>query len=104
MLLLVIRKLFPSLVTHCAGNGKAGWAMFQEHTPEVVITDLNMPEMDGLQMARMIRAHTPATKLIALSAHIERTAQDEPGLNGQVFDYVIVKPSNSAFFLARSPR
>jgi CheY-like chemotaxis protein len=92
MLLLVIRKLFPALVTHCASNGKLGWETFQSHLPEVVITDLNMPEMDGLQMARMIRSHTPATKLIALSAHVERAALVDTGSGEQVFDSFILKP------------
>jgi len=92
MLLLVIRKLFPTLVTHCASNGKLGWETFQRHTPGVVITDLNMPEMDGLQMARMIRSHTPGTKLIALSAHIERSELGDTDGGQQVFDSFIVKP------------
>lgn len=92
MLLLVIRKLFPTLVTHCASNGKLGWETFQRHTPEIVITDLNMPEMDGLQMARMIRSHTPSTKLIALSAHIESSELGDRDRGQQVFDSFIVKP------------
>ena len=92
MLLLVIRKLFPALVTHCASNGKLGWETFQSHLPGVVITDLNMPEMDGLQMARMIRSHTPGTKLIALSAHSERTTPGDTGKEEHVFDSFILKP------------
>jgi CheY-like chemotaxis protein len=92
MLLMVIRKLFPELVIHCARDGKAGWELFQAHTPEVVITDLNMPEMDGLQMAGMIRSHTPGTKLVALSAHIERAAMEGSGGEVKVFDSFIVKP------------
>jgi CheY-like chemotaxis protein len=92
MLLLVIRKLFPALVTHCASNGKLGWETFQSHLPGIVITDLNMPEMDGMQMARMIRSHTPGTKLIALSAHTERAASADTGKEEQVFDSFIIKP------------
>ena len=92
MLLLVLRKLFPALVTHCASNGKLGWETFQSHLPGVVITDLNMPEMDGLQMARMIRSHTPGTRLIALSAHVERAALDDTGKEERIFDSFIIKP------------
>jgi CheY-like chemotaxis protein len=91
MLLLVIRKLFPTLVTHCASNGKLGWETFQRHLPVIVITDLNMPVMDGLQMASMIRSHTPATKLIALSAHIERAEMGDTGAV-PIFDSFILKP------------
>ena len=92
MLILVIRTLYPDFIAHCAGNGIAGWQLFQEHTPEMVITDLNMPQMDGLQMARMIRSHSPATKLVALSADLERATQEGSLVEGQVFDYYIVKP------------
>jgi len=92
MLLLVIRTLYPDLIAYCAGNGSTGWQLFQEHTPEIVITDLNMPQMDGLQMARMIRSHTPDTKLVALSADLERATQEGSLPEGRVFDCYIVKP------------
>lgn len=41
--------------------------MFQLHLPDVVITDMNMPDMSGVQMARTIRAINPTTKLIVLT-------------------------------------
>jgi CheY-like chemotaxis protein len=100
MLLMVIRKLFPALVIHCARDGRSGWELFQVHTPQVVITDLNMPEMDGLQMAGMIRSHTPGTKLVALSAHIERAAMEGSGAEGKVFDAFIVKPFKFSTLIA----
>ena len=92
MLLMVIQKLFPDMVAHCAGNGIAGWQLFQEYLPEIVITDLNMPEMDGLQMAQLIRSHKPDTKLVAISADIERATQEESVAEGRIFDCYIVKP------------
>lgn len=92
MLMLIVRRLYPNLTTYCAGNGKSGWELFQEHAPRIVITDLSMPEMDGLQLARMIRTHRPNTKLIALSADIERAVRQRADTEAKVFDHFLAKP------------
>lgn len=39
-----------------AEDGKAAWELYQEHQPEVVVTDLVMPGLDGLALCRAIRA------------------------------------------------
>ncbi|WP_230874662.1 response regulator [Methylomonas sp. LL1] len=39
----------------CAADGKQALRMFQEHYFDLVVTDFNMPEMDGLQLVRAIR-------------------------------------------------
>lgn len=38
-----------------AENGEEGLARFDEHDPEVVITDLNMPVLDGIEFTRACR-------------------------------------------------
>ena len=38
-----------------AGNGKEGWATLYDHTPDLVLLDLMMPEMDGITFLRMVR-------------------------------------------------
>ena len=40
--------------------------------PDVVITDVYMPDSDGLEVARYIQQHFPAIKAILVSAHRER--------------------------------
>jgi len=52
-----------------AGDGKAGLEAFKAHRPEVVITDIRMPVMGGLDMAREIRALAPRTHIIVTTAH-----------------------------------
>ncbi|MCQ8104266.1 response regulator [Methylomonas sp. SURF-2] len=39
----------------CASDGKQALGMFQEHFFDLIVTDLNMPEMDGLQLVNAIR-------------------------------------------------
>lgn len=51
-----------------AKNGAEGLAMFRETTPEIVLSDIQMPIMDGLALAKKIRTQAPETKIIILSA------------------------------------
>ncbi|WP_442601297.1 response regulator transcription factor [Paenibacillus sp. KN14-4R] len=50
-------------------NGKKGWDAFLEHRPDVIITDIVMPEMNGIELAQKVKAHTPNTKILLLSCH-----------------------------------
>ncbi|MFZ4870636.1 MULTISPECIES: response regulator transcription factor [Enterococcus] len=51
-----------------AKNGAEGLAMFRETTPEIVLSDIQMPIMDGLALAKKIKTQAPETKIIILSA------------------------------------
>src|ERR1700722_1430646 len=51
-----------------AGNGKDAIAMFRTHHPDVTLMDLRMPEVDGIDAVKQIRAEFPDAKLIALTS------------------------------------
>jgi sigma-B regulation protein RsbU (phosphoserine phosphatase) len=51
-----------------AGNGKEGLALFRQHQPDLVVTDIRMPVMDGLTMAKEIKAISPEAKIIVTTA------------------------------------
>lgn len=44
----------------CANDGREGWEMIQQEQPDLLITDLQMPYMDGFELARHVRDN-PAT-------------------------------------------
>jgi DNA-binding response OmpR family regulator len=50
-----------------AEDGKRGLALFLRERPDLVITDIIMPEMEGLQMITEIRRSGSAVKVIAIS-------------------------------------
>jgi len=52
-------------------NGCAGISAFQAHHPDIVITDILMPMMDGLTMSELIKAEKPNTPIIVITAFEE---------------------------------
>jgi DNA-binding response OmpR family regulator len=50
-----------------AENGKTGLIKMRQSQPDLIITDIMMPEMDGLEIIQEVRAHTPELPVIAIS-------------------------------------
>ena len=55
-----------------AGDGAAGYGTYLLFRPELIITDIEMPEKDGLQMMAHVRAHNPGIGAIYMSADLDR--------------------------------
>jgi len=68
----MIALKFPDITIHVAENGKLALELFKEQRPEIVITDINMPVMDGIQMAREIKAIKTDTKFIVLTGYSDK--------------------------------
>jgi YesN/AraC family two-component response regulator len=68
----MISKEFPGIRVFTAENGRIGLDVFKEHTPEIVITDINMPDMDGIEMASEIKKLKSDTKFIVLTGYSDR--------------------------------
>lgn len=58
-----VRELFT------ASDGNEGLAMFRERSPDLIVTDIRMPVMDGLKMAKAIRNENNNALLILTTAH-----------------------------------
>lgn len=57
---------------HTAENGQAGLEAFRAHQPDVVVTDLLMPVMDGLTMAQEIKSQGGDTPIVVITAHTDQ--------------------------------
>jgi len=52
---------------HEAANGKAGLQAYAEYGPNLIITDIAMPEVDGIELIRTIRKENYKIPIIAIS-------------------------------------
>jgi CheY-like chemotaxis protein len=50
-----------------AADGEVGLQLLERHATDVVLSDIFMPGMDGIQMLRQIRRQFPAVKVIVMS-------------------------------------
>jgi DNA-binding response OmpR family regulator len=75
-----------------ADNGKKGYSLAYENQYDCIILDLNLPDMDGLEIANKLRAEQVFTPILILTA---RSTQDNilEGFKSGTDDYM-VKPFN----------
>ena len=62
---------FPTMELYSAVNGEEGLELYRKHRPDVVLTDINLPDMDGIRMAQEILAMDTGAHLILVSGHSE---------------------------------
>jgi two-component system, OmpR family, response regulator len=96
--LLVFALGKAGLATREAEDGEAALAAVAEHAPDLVVLDINMPRMDGLEVCRRLRATSdlPVLFLSSRDDEIDRVVGIELGAD----DYV-VKPFSPREVVAR---
>lgn len=63
---LLVRRVAS---VHTAQDGKEGLSAFLRHKPDIVVSDIRMPNMNGLEMAEAIKRVSPDTPVIIATAH-----------------------------------
>ncbi|MCU6791288.1 response regulator [Paenibacillus sp. WQ 127069] len=71
-----------------SANGLLGWESFLKHRPHIVITDIVMPEMDGIELAKRILRDYPETKILFLSCHRDFSFAKQ-GIQLGISDYIV---------------
>lgn len=77
-----------------ANNGVKALEMVEEFQPDVVMTDIKMPYMDGMELCKRIKAEFPATKILLFTGFDEFEYAKE-AVHLEVGEYIL-KPVNSA--------
>jgi len=91
-LVTTLARKYPTITLYRASNGRMGLELFKTHMPDIVITDINMPEMGGAQMAEKIHEIKPDTKFIVLTGDSEKLILKDSAGSGFEIDNYIVKP------------
>ncbi|WP_409344404.1 response regulator [Paenibacillus sp. MBLB4367] len=78
-----------------AENGKEGLALVEKIGADIVLADIRMPVMDGLEMAGILHARYPHVKTVILSGHDEFEYARQ-SLQLGVLDYLLKPASNEA--------
>lgn len=84
-----------------ATNGQEAYDMTQENLPDLIISDVMMPEMDGIELTKKLKQHTSTSHIpvILLTARTGTVFKKE-GYETGADDY-ITKPFNSAVLISR---
>ena len=72
---------------YTAENGTEGLAIFQKERPEIVLTDIKMPGIDGLVVLQQIREIEPNTAVIVITGHGD-TDLAEQAANLDAVDFI----------------
>jgi DNA-binding NtrC family response regulator len=87
MIALLKRVLGDACVVHSAGNGREALQMLDRVDVDVIVSDIVMPEVDGMQLLLQARRKCPETQIILMTGHgtVEQAVQ---AVKAGAFDYV----------------
>jgi YesN/AraC family two-component response regulator len=76
-------KIFKSV------SGKDGLEVFNSNPIDVVVTDLKMPEMDGIEFIKKIKEIDQSKNCILLTGYFENKIVNDKAINSMIFKYVM---------------
>jgi len=83
-----------------AADGKEGLKEFREKTPDLVITDIIMPEMEGISFIRKLREYSQDTPIIAMTGNVHGHMDEYLEISSQIgANEILRKPIKSEEFL-----
>lgn len=91
----IMKEVLPMLFkeAYYALDGEEGINQYKIYNPDIIITDLSMPKLDGIEMIKRIKLINSDVKAICISGHNEHSEIDKCLELGCTY---IVKPISSA--------
>jgi CheY-like chemotaxis protein len=88
-----------------AADGREGMEMWRETQPDLVLTDIMMPERDGIETMMEIRRHCPQAKILAMTGFRHSGSVDFGEMLRRLgADDVLIKPFDPEVLLAKVDR
>jgi len=78
-----------------AKNGIDGWHLFESQPTDIVLTDINMPGLDGEELSYRIRDHSPDTVIAVMTGGFHDIGRKL--FNDKIADYYFTKPFSISF-------
>jgi two-component system cell cycle response regulator DivK len=82
-----------------AVNGLDGVKLAHEHVPDLVLMDIQLPDINGIEAFERIRGHAPTSKVPVVAFTASVTANDRSRIGDAGFDGFLGKPINLKEFL-----
>lgn len=64
----ILSSMMPEAKVYSANNGLEAYEYMREHPVDVLITDIQMPVMDGMELIQRTAEEMPGTKIVLISA------------------------------------
>lgn len=87
-----------------AGNGREAVEMAESHVPDVVLMDINLPEMDGMEATRIIKGKEALKAIPILALTASAMKGDEEKFLRDGFDGYVAKPIELAILIKELDR
>jgi len=66
----ILKRMFQKV--HEAADGKEGYELYLQHKPHIILTDIKMPRMDGIELSKKIRENDSKVKIIISTAFSDK--------------------------------
>lgn len=86
----IVARNYPDANIYTAENGRAGLEVFEGYRPEIIITDIEMPEMTGIKMAGHIKSIKSDARFIVVTGNSDDVLFED--FRGIGFCDFILKP------------